>query len=111
MNAIDLMGRRIVLAVFAVSAIAAKSAVLDEDVVVYYDFDTMAFDPNKPANIANPGVMDLAGGGNWSTGSYPVEASPAEKNPPIAFGGNVGRFRKGAPDNLVGRGAKGLPFL
>ena len=79
MNSIALMGRRIVLAVFAVSAIAAKSAVLDEDVVVYYDFDTMASDPNKPANIANPGVMDLAGGGNWSTGSYPVEASPAEK--------------------------------
>jgi len=65
-------------AVVAATTVAAQSA-FDPDCVLYYDFETMGSDPNKVANIVNPGTMDLAGGGNWAAASYPVEATPAAK--------------------------------
>ena len=66
-----------VLAALATTATAQST--FDPDCVLYYDFETMGSDPNKVANIANPGTMDLAGGGNWAEASYPVEATPAAK--------------------------------
>ena len=72
----SLMKRAFFLAALVASA-TANAAVLDEDVVLYYDFETIGADPNKVANIANPGTMDLEGYGNWENASYPVEATPA----------------------------------
>ena len=66
-----------VAAVVAAAFAAMADATLDPDVVLYYDFETMASDQIAVANIASPGTMDLAGGGNWENASYPVEATPA----------------------------------
>lgn len=65
--------------VAALATTATAQSTLDPDCVLYYDFETMGSDPNKVANIANPGTMDLEGGGNWAEASCPVEATPAAK--------------------------------
>ncbi len=72
--------KQILVAIGVVAALASTAtaqSTFDPDCVLYYDFETMGSDPNKVANIANPGTMDLAGGGNWENASYPVEATPA----------------------------------
>ena len=74
--------KQIIAAIGVVAALATTAtaqSTFDPDCVLYYDFETMGSDPNKVANIANPGTMDLAGGGNWAEASYPVEATPAAK--------------------------------
>ena len=62
-----------VVAAWATTAMADTT--LDPDVVLYYDFETMASGGVKVVNIANPRQMELEGVGN----SSPVEASPATK--------------------------------
>ncbi|MBQ3748432.1 MAG: hypothetical protein II863_13595, partial [Kiritimatiellae bacterium] len=62
-------------AAFAMAAEA--NTVIDEDVVLYYDFETMAEDGYKVENFANPGVMQLDGG---NTGLATVtNATPSAK--------------------------------
>ena len=80
MKTIQLGCKRLIAAAVVAAAFAAMAdTTLDPDVVLYYDFETMGSDPNKVANIASPGTMDLAGGENWENASYPVEATPAAK--------------------------------
>ena len=62
-------------AAFAMAAEA--NTVIDKDVVLYYDFETMAEDGYKVENIANPGVMQLDG--KRLSLANVVEATPSAK--------------------------------
>ena len=68
-------------AAFSLTASAAvPGSVLDPDCVIYYDFETANVRSDGAVlNAADQSSFVLGGGGDWRNGSYPVEASPAEK--------------------------------